>query len=132
MKLGARFAMIVSMTGFGSDVYSNDNFTLETEVKSLNSRFLDLSVRLPKELYSYEFIIRDLVKSKIGRGKVTLSINLIPVSSNNVSSALDVEKLNNTVELLNKISSESKIYDKISINQLLTFKESFLNQSQLD
>ena len=60
--------MLFSMTGFGSDVYSDGNLTLETEIKSLNSRYLDFSIKLPKELSKYEFDIRERIRDKIIRG----------------------------------------------------------------
>jgi len=124
--------MIESMTGFGGDVFSNDNYTLVTEVKSLNSRFLDLSVRLPKELYPYEFTIRDLVKSKIGRGKVILSIELNPIATSSANNMIYLEGLIDTVELLNRISVESNINEKTNINHLLTFKDNFITQAQTE
>ncbi len=124
--------MIVSMTGYGGHVYQGENFTLETELKSLNSRFLDLSVRLPKELYSYEFIIRDIVKNKIGRGKVSLSINLISPSAIEQNKSLDLEALSRTVDLLNKIKTESNVKEDITIGNVLLLKENFLNENKND
>ncbi len=68
--------MIQSMTGYGKANGNSNNYTFEVEVKSVNSRFLDVSVRLPKSLLSKEIELRNLIKQKINRGKVSLSINL--------------------------------------------------------
>ena len=68
--------MIQSMTGYGKANRSSSNYTFEVEVKSVNSRFLDISVRLPKTLLSKEIELRNLIKQKINRGKVSLNINL--------------------------------------------------------
>ncbi len=122
--------MIISMTGFGADTFSNDLFTLETEIKSLNSRFLDLSIRLPKELSKYEFLIRDLIKSKIGRGKVTVSLNLTLNPLNNSINSIDLDALKKTAELLKEINSHVENNSPIGINELLNLKEYFLTHNQ--
>lgn len=124
--------MLLSMTGFGSDIYSNDKYTLETEVKSLNSRFLDLSVRLPRELSQHEFAVRDLVKSKLIRGKISVSLNLTLNNSSNEEIALDENKLLKSAELLKKIKLVTHNEDDISLAQLLLFRESFLDQANIE
>jgi uncharacterized protein (TIGR00255 family) len=121
--------MLLSMTGFGNDVYSNDKYTLETEIKSLNSRYLDLSVRIPKELSQHEFAIRDLVKNKLIRGKITVSINLSFNSSCNDDIALNESELLKTVNLLNRIKTATNSEENLSISQLLLFRENFLDEA---
>lgn len=120
--------MLLSMTGFGNDSYSDDKYNLETEVKSLNSRFLDLSVRLPKELSQHEFAVRDLVKNKLTRGKISVFINLSKSDVQNESIDLNEHELLKTINLLKKINKLSDTEDKISVNQLLLFRENFLIQ----
>ena len=65
-----------SMTGYGYKEVSNENYFLSVEIKSWNSRFLDLSVYLPSFLGRLEKSIREKCGSKILRGKVDLSIKL--------------------------------------------------------
>ena len=122
--------MLLSMTGFGNDSYTDDNYNLETEVKSLNSRFLDLSVRLPRELSQHEFTVRDLVKNKLVRGKISLSINLSANNLQNDSISLNENELNKTVNLLKKLNKLTNTEEEISVNQLLLFRENFLNQEE--
>lgn len=64
--------MIKSMTGYGNAVAENDNLKVSIEVKSLNSKFLDLNLRLPKEYSDKEFEIRNLVSAVLERGKINL------------------------------------------------------------
>ncbi|MBK7104329.1 MAG: YicC family protein [Ignavibacteriae bacterium] len=122
--------MLKSMTGFGSDVFSNDNFILETEIKSLNSRFLDLSIKLPKEIYKHEFAIRDLIKNKIGRGKVSLNINLTYNKLTNGNSPINSSALQNAVEILKQINRFTNSDSKIELIQILMLKDLFLNENQ--
>jgi uncharacterized protein (TIGR00255 family) len=121
--------MLLSMTGFGNDLYSNDKYTLETEIKSLNSRYLDLSVRIPKELSQHEFAVRDLVKNKLIRGKITVSINLSINNSSNDGIALNESELLKTVNLLNKIKTATNSEENLNISQLLLFRENFLDEA---
>jgi len=67
--------MIKSMTGFGQAVSSSGEGTLSVEVKSLNSKFFDLSLRLPKKYSEKELELRNLIAEKLERGKVSLSID---------------------------------------------------------
>lgn len=68
--------MIKSMTGFSRWEQEADGFRIRTELKSVNHRYLDLSVRLPR-LYSYlEDKVRELVKGYLNRGKADLFISI--------------------------------------------------------
>lgn len=69
--------MIKSMTGFGQAVLTSDDITISVEVKSLNSKFLDLNLRLPKIFSERELELRNAVAEKLERGKVSLSIDYI-------------------------------------------------------
>lgn len=70
--------MIKSMTGYGIAHFDNDAVTISVEVKTLNSKFLDLSIRSPRQLADKEIEIRNLVTDKLERGKVNLTIEYQP------------------------------------------------------
>ncbi|ERM84475.1 hypothetical protein P872_25295 [Rhodonellum psychrophilum GCM71 = DSM 17998] len=81
--------MIKSMTGYGLAGFEDDNFIVSVEVKTLNSKFLDLSIRSPRQFSEKEFDIRNLVSGVLERGKVNISIDFankkgaeLPVSIN--------------------------------------------------
>lgn len=65
-----------SMTGFGSGTATKDGITCTVEIKSVNARFLDLFIRSPKQINSFETIIRGLVQNRITRGKVEVSVSI--------------------------------------------------------
>lgn len=69
--------MLKSMTGFGQASATLGEATLQVEVKSLNSKFLDLSLRMPKIFSEKELEIRNLITDKLERGKVSVTIELI-------------------------------------------------------
>lgn len=62
------------MTGYGYAVHDNGTSKISVEVKSLNSKFLDINLRLPKVFSSKELDTRNLVSDKLERGKVSVSI----------------------------------------------------------
>ncbi len=120
------------MTGFGKDTFSNDDFTLETEIKSLNSRFLDISLKMPRELYSYEFPIREIIKNNIKRGKVSLTITLTINNIADTGIIFNQEDFENTLQVLKKIKELGKFENELNISDLLTLKDNFLNQKRED
>ncbi len=66
--------MIKSMTGFGQASFDDGQSQLYVEIKSLNSKFLDLNLRLPKAFSDKEMELRNLISEKLERGKVSVSI----------------------------------------------------------
>jgi uncharacterized protein (TIGR00255 family) len=71
--------MIKSMTGFGQSIGNRSDYNITVEVKSLNSKFLDLSLRLPRLLNEKELEVRNLIAEKLERGKINLNIELTVV-----------------------------------------------------
>ena len=68
--------MIKSMTGFGAAVHDTDTHSLQAELKTLNSKFLDLSLKLPKELSHLEYEIREIITRGLVRGKVVFNLEM--------------------------------------------------------
>jgi uncharacterized protein (TIGR00255 family) len=62
------------MTGFGRGSAAGENFNVTVELKSVNNRFLDLNLRLPAELQSLESTIKQLVSSRVARGRVDVNL----------------------------------------------------------
>jgi uncharacterized protein (TIGR00255 family) len=98
--------MIKSMTGFGIAEAQNDTIAVEVEIKTLNSKFLDLSLKLPKVLNSKEIEIRNLITQMLIRGKASVSIKVseknkqlsLPTIDNELFSAY-LERLSDLEEL---------------------------------
>lgn len=76
--------MIKSMTGFGVAGFENEQMTIQIEVRALNSKILDLSVRCPRQFSDKESEIRGLAQSILDRGKVSVSIEFVPIGSQNL------------------------------------------------
>ena len=108
--------MFVSMTGFGSRSYEFEWGTVKFEITSVNHKYQDFSVRLPRELFSLENRIAAILRSNITRGKVKLSAEItwnpgakIPVLDNDglmglINQVRRIAKRNN-LEVTNDITS---------------------------
>ncbi len=91
--------MIRSMTAFGSAKAESGHGSLTIEIRSVNSRFLDLNFRLPEELRMLEGPLREMVSRAISRGKVDVRANFARKTTQEAA-ALDMASLNRVAELL--------------------------------
>ena len=117
--------MVYSMTGYGKGLAENKSFIVEVEVKSVNSRYLDVILKLPSSLMNKEYDLRELIKTKIKRGKVTV---LVVVKRNgNTSNTVKINKenLKNYLAVIKEIKKTAKLNDKIKLEHLLNNKEFF-------
>ncbi|MCU0399604.1 MAG: YicC family protein [Algoriphagus sp.] len=83
--------MIKSMTGYGVAGFENERMTIHVEVRSLNSKFLDLSIRSPRQFSDKEPEIRSMVQQVLDRGKVSLSIEFISKEGQDLPVAINEE-----------------------------------------
>jgi len=114
--------MILSMTGYGKGILKNDDLTIESEVKSLNSRYLDLSFRLPKFLLNKEFEIREKMKSRIRRGKIYLSVTVRKGEMEEKFNEIDPSGIKFVAGLLGDIKKTAGIRSHTTLNDLLQFQ----------
>ena len=120
--------MIYSMTGYGKGKADNSSFSVEVEIKSINSRYLDIFLKLPSVLVSKDIEIRELIKNKTNRGKLSVSIQ-IKQNKNSTLSTIDKDKLNDLLQLIKSIKKAAKIDEKIKISHLLDNKDSFISDT---
>jgi len=83
--------MIKSMTGFGVAGLENEQMMIQVEVRSLNSKFLDLSIRSPRQFSDKEPEIRSIVQGILDRGKVNVSIDFVAKGSQSLPVAINQE-----------------------------------------
>lgn len=117
--------MILSMTGYGRASAGNKKFVVDVEIKSINSRYLELYLKLPHLLQSKEYELRELIKSKIKRGKLSVVILLKKNGSAESEISLDEDKLKNYISLLKQVKKAAKVSDKIKLEHLLYSRDIF-------
>lgn len=98
--------MIKSMTGFGSYMAETDNFKLSIELKTLNSKTLDASVRYPRQISDKELEIRNILGAELERGKASLNIELQKVNVEEGSSRVNKQLLTQYYKQLKDAATE--------------------------
>ena len=101
--------MIKSMTGFGSAKGVVEGIEITVELKSVNNRYLDTSVRLPRNLLFAEEAIKAAVQSHISRGKVDVFVTVNSSGADDVAVCINEPLLKGYVEALNRISEEYSV-----------------------
>lgn len=114
--------MVYSMTGYGRATAQNGNISAEVEVKSFNSRFLDLSLKLPKILADKELEIRNTLKERIKRGKVIVNIYIEKNGLSNKIAVIEENNLKSLIEVLNELRDKADVKTEISLENLLSFQ----------
>ena len=97
--------MMLSMTGFGKSEVTLDHFNINIEIRSLNSKFLDLTLKLPNIFKELDLPIRKLIKEKVIRGKVELMIHYEKINHTK-SISLNKEKIISYHNELKEITDE--------------------------
>lgn len=105
--------MLQSMTGFGSSTLENECFRFSVDIKSINSKQFDFTLKLPAELKEIEIEIRQLVINELIRGKIDCSISIIPKNSENSGVHLNKELIKQYYSELNSISKELGAKDNL-------------------
>lgn len=100
--------MINSMTGFGRYETVTETYKITVEMKSVNHRYLDFSVKLPKKFNMLEASIRNLVKQDVQRGKVDMYITFEDYSEEKVSLKYNSSIARQYLHILNRMNEELK------------------------
>lgn len=117
--------MILSMTGYGKGSASNGKWQADVEVKSINSRYLEVFLKFPPILANKEYELRELIKSKIRRGKLNINIQIKKNGFEDEVVALDESRLKNYLALIKKVKKSAKISDKVKLEHLLMSRDIF-------
>lgn len=116
--------MAISMTGFGRGEYGEDNYYFTVDVRSVNHRYSDFTIRLPKTLLVLEDKVREYASSRISRGKVDIYINYDSFGQE-ADIKIDTNLVKSYIDCLTKIKDEFNINDEINLSLLTKFTDIF-------
>lgn len=116
--------MLLSMTGFGNAEIKQNGISVSVEIKSLNSRFLEMNFKLPKILQSKEFEIREIIRRKVSRGKISVAID-IEFDRSLLPFDIDFELASYLVKLLREVKKRTKLRGEVNLEHLLKFRDMF-------
>ena len=109
--------MIKSMTGYASESFIINSTKFIVEIKSVNSKILDLNIRFPHFLKAYENDLRKEISNKLHRGKIELNVNS-EIGANTDEVSINKEIINKYIQQLkqlNDINSDEKDYLKMAM-----------------
>lgn len=117
--------MIKSMTGFGRGEATANGLQITVEIKSLNSRYLEIAVRTPKSLQDKELEIKELIHKEIQRGKVQVSVNIEKGSDLSADIICNEQRVKAYSQILEQIRFIANIEEPVRVSDLLEFDDIF-------
>ena len=115
--------MIKSMTGFGRCEKVTEEYKLSVEMKAVNHRYLDMSIKMPKKFNYFEAGIRNLLKNDIQRGKVDVFINYEDYTENKMSLRYNASLAAEYMEYFKKMEEQFGIANDIKVSVLSRMPE---------
>jgi len=122
--------MIKSMTGFGRCEIAENNRKFTVEMKSVNHRYLDVNIKMPKKLNFFESAIRSELKNYISRGKVDIFITYEDFSENNSSVRYNKELAEEYLGYLRQMAEDFGLDNDIRVSTLSKYPEVFTMEEQ--
>ena len=115
--------MVKSMTGFGRCEVSNEDYKISVEMKSVNHRYLDLGIKMPKKFNAFEADIRNLLKSGIQRGKVDIYVTCETFSDKAVSLNYNEALAREYMDIFARMSEQFSIENDVKVSALSRYPE---------
>lgn len=125
--------MIKSMTGFGRYELLDSEHKLTIEMKSVNHRYFDVNIRMPKRFSMFEAAIRNLLKKYVQRGKVDVCITYEDYTQNQYSLKYNARLAEEYLRYLNEMAVQFQLENDIKISSLSRYPEVFtMEEQQID
>jgi uncharacterized protein (TIGR00255 family) len=121
--------MLESMTGFGRGSAAADGLDLVVEVRTVNSRYVEVAVRAPRELAAYEVEIQNRARAALERGKVSITVQLERATT---ASPLRVDEVaaRAHIALLERVRFLAGIQEPVALEHLLQFRDIFTTEAE--
>ena len=124
--------MIVSMTGFGKASRTIKKMAVNIELRSINSKYLEVSSKLPLVFGDKEQDLKEIISKKISRGKIYVQISIDRGLNSNLSLQIQPEVIKDYYRLLTGIKKATGIKEEIKIEHILKFSEIFKGENNDD
>lgn len=124
--------MIRSMTGYGRGKYEIDSREYIVEIKSVNNRYCDVSVKLPRNISYLEEKIKKEITSKVSRGKIDVFITFYNNSTKGKSIKFNRELANIYIKELKELAKENGVKDEIQVTDISKFPDVMTIENEED
>jgi uncharacterized protein (TIGR00255 family) len=120
--------MLTSMTGFGRGSASEHSTEATVEIRSVNSRYCEISVRGPRAVSSLEQDVQNLIKQRLERGRITVQIEIVDASDAPSRLSLNTAAAQSYRAVLDRLRTEVGIDDPIRLEHFLQFSDLFSSE----
>ncbi len=116
--------MIASMTGYGRGEVRNGDYEIVAEVRSVNNRFLDVQLKLPRGYFHYEQEVKNIIRKYVTRGRINVFVGLKTNNDENGNGlGINREPVRIYWKLINQLKKEFKIRGRVKLEHLLQFPD---------
>lgn len=115
--------MAISMTGFGRGEGKSERYSFVVEIRTVNNRYLDMNIKLPRKILFLEDWVRQQLKKSIQRGRVEIYVRMDTENVSNCEVSLDQNLARSYYDVLLQIRSEFAVKDDISVINIARFPD---------
>ena len=124
--------MIKSMTGYGRGIISKNDREYQIEIKSVNHRYLDISIKMPRQLSYIEEAIKKEISSKVKRGKIDVFITFNNNSLEGRTIKINTELAHAYIEELKQLAKNENILSDIQVTEISKYPDVLNIQNEQD
>jgi uncharacterized protein (TIGR00255 family) len=127
--------MLISMTGFGRGeathtLDSGASVTIGAEIRSVNSRFIEISVRLPRTMSERELECREVIRKRLERGKISVNFSVDRQGTEDIPLSLNEPVAKAYFDLLDKLRTATGLTAEIQLRDLTSFGDIFTTEDR--
>ncbi len=113
-----------SMTGFGSSEYKDENIEISIEIKTVNHRYKDFNIRLPRNYVSFEESVRNIISKEVSRGRVDVFVKIENTSSSSDNISYNKDLARNYYDTLKMVGEDFEdLEDNIKLSTIIRYPE---------
>lgn len=124
--------MIKSMTGYGKQSMEQNLREYQVEMKSVNHRYLDISIKMPKALSYLEDVVKKIISSNIKRGKIDVFITFTNNSTEGKEIKINTEIAKMYINELKKLADEEGILSNIEVTEISKYPDVLTIQNNME
>lgn len=117
--------MIKSMTGYGRSEVEQNGRKVTLEISSVNHRYCDLNIRMPRSFTQLEDKIREIIKKRVSRGKIDVSIYIISQTDDDLEVIINEPVCHKSIQGLRYIAEKFKLKDDLALSHILSIGDAF-------
>lgn len=124
--------MLKSMTGYGRSKFVLDGKEYIIEIKAVNHRYIDISVKLPRNISYLEDKIKKTVLNSVSRGKIDICITYTNIGGTSENICINKELASEYIRQLKEIAKENGLSEDINVTEILKFPDILITENKAD